>query len=430
MELFEYQKEGVKWLCERTRGLLADSMGLGKTVQIIYMLKEKPNRLPALIVCPATLKVNWYREIKLWFNRESQIVEGGKSLTIESDIVIINYDILKKHLQTIVKHNFKTLILDEATAIKNKNAQRTKAALHLTNHIQNIFPITGTPIENRPVEFHNLLSILAPKQFSNFWKYANRYCSPHHNGFGWDFSGASNIEELYSKINNTIMLRRRKEEVLDLPEKLRSILTFPIPKNTIYHKIQREIFTNKPAIVAVNELKQIAGKEKLESLVPWLKDMVETGNKVVVFAVHHNIIDTLYKEFEEVAVKLDGRNNQNQRNEAVDTFQNNDSVKIFIGQIKAAGVGITLTAATHVVFAELDWAPGVHLQAEDRCLRIGQKNNVTCWYTILENTIEEKIVKMLHNKKQIVETITDGKMEEDQTILSAIIQEYTKTPDN
>ena len=434
MKLYKYQETGVKWLNAKHRSLLADDMGIGKSAQVITHLKECPERLPALIVVPASLKINWQREVEMWFGIESQIVSGNKPVEFKSKIVIINYDVLAAHAKNLVKANFETLVCDEAHYVKNKKAIRTKAVVFLQKTIPFFIAVTGTPIENRPFEMYNILKIISPAQFKNFWHYVQHFCNAKHNGYGWDYTGHSNTEELYNLINNKIMLRRKKEDVLkDLPEKTRSVLMFPLENKAEYYAYQNEFYSGEISpLVGIQHLKRLAGQGKLKSIDEWIQNIIDNGNKVVVFAIHHIIIDNIFEKFKKIAVKLDGRSTSEQRQKAVDDFQGNEKIKLFVGQIKAAGVGITLTAATHCLFAELDWSPFMHFQAEDRLHRIGQKNNVTCYYAIAEKTIEEKIMTMLQSKKEVIDKTIDGKTidSEDDSIFSTLLKEYSKNPDS
>src|SRR5690606_28043131 len=246
------------------------------------------------------------------------------------------------------------IIMDEAHYIKNNSAIRTKATKKLVKRILHVIALTGTPIENRPIEGFNIFQIIEPNLFPNFWTYVHRYCGAHHNGFGWDFSGATNKEELHQILTSTIMIRRRKADVLkDLPEKLYSFVPMELSNETEYRVAEEEFiqyirFTKgkeaaekaKKAehLVKIEALKQLAVKGKMKQAINWIRDFIEDGSKLVVFAVHKEVIDQLMKEFKNVAVKVDGSTSIKERNKAVEMFQNNEDIKLFIGNIQAAGV--------------------------------------------------------------------------------------------
>jgi SNF2 family DNA or RNA helicase len=218
------------------------------------------------------------------------------------------------------------------------------------------------------------------------------------------------------------MLRRKKEDVLkELPAKQRFSVPFELPNGI---GILQDDLDGMPVIEQINLMKRMTAKAKLPQAIEWLEDMIESGNKIVAFAIHHEIIDSIMSKFPGAAVKLDGRDSQEQRNISVDRFQNDDSVRLFIGNIRAAGVGITLTKAAHAVFIELDWVPGSHIQAEDRIHRIGQTESVTCWYLLAADTIEEDIFDLLYRKKQVIDSVLDGKQSEDESIIGALAKKY------
>lgn len=466
--LFPYQMEGVNFIQSRKgRTLLADEMGLGKTPQALAWLQLNPQARPAIIVVPASLKLNWEREAKAWMTRPKvQILSGRPAQEYKGDvplggeIIIVNYDILpntvKKEkdpksgktkaveipgtgwIDLLQKIKPKALIIDEAHAIKNSDALRTKAVLKLAKSVDHMIALSGTPIVNRPSEFFNPISAVAPQMFPSFWKFAHRYCGAHHNGFGWDFNGASNMEELHQRLTSTIMLRRVKKDVLkDLPEKTRSLIPMPLSNEKEYRRAELNLiqwlkteFGNEKAekakkaeaLTRIEALKQLAVKGKLESAVDWIKDFLESGEKLVVFAVHKNVIDRLMEVFGKMAVKVDGSTPTSVRQQAVDAFQTDDNIRVFVGNIKAAGVGLTLTEASNTCFLECSMVPGDMCQAEDRVHRIGQKQNVTAWYLLAADTIDEKIVRMVDKKSKTIGTILDGVGVDNEGIFSALIK--------
>lgn len=403
-----YQSYGVSWLMKRKRALLGDDMGLGKTAQIVVMLSEmKVERLPALVICPASLKINWKREFEKWANIDSCIISGSEWSMLFESVVIINYDILSKHKEKILEVKFKTVICDESHYIKNAKTKRSSAVREIVKRSENFYAVSGTPIENRPSEFFTTLNIIDSVQFGNFWRYASRYCGAKHNGYGWDFGGHSNTDELFSILDGNIMLRRKKTDVLkELPEKQRFLIPFEIDLCSSYFSVLNSDFSI--AIERLQSLKREAARSKLKQAIEWISEQIDSGNKIICFAIHHDIIDSIFSHFRDISVKLDGRDNQKSRDDSVQRFQNDDSCRLFVGNIKAAGVGITLTASSNVVFAEFDWVPGVNIQAEDRAHRIGQTDSVTCWYLVADGTIEEDIFDLLNKKKMVLDSVLDG----------------------
>jgi len=442
-QLFPFQKVGVAFIEKRNgRALIADEMGLGKTIQAAAWLQLHPEKRPAIILCPASLKLNWAKELRdvLSTKDKVQILQGTKPYPITEDIIIINYDILNSWVETLQAINPQVLIIDEAHCVKNSSAIRTKATKKLAKGIPHIIALTGTPIVNRPVEGFNIFQILDRNLFPNFWTYVHRYCGARHNGFGWDFSGATNKEELNQILTSTIMIRRRKADVLkDLPEKLFSFVPIELANETEYRVAEEEFIQyirfakGKEAaekakkaehLVKIEALKQLAVKGKMKQAINWIWDFIEDGSKLVVFAVHKEVIDKLMNEFKDVAVKLYGGCSQKERNEAVERFQNDPNIKLFIGNIQAAGVGLTLTAASAVAFLELPWTPGELVQAEDRCHRIGQKNAVNIYYLLAENSVEYKLAKLLDKKKEVLSAVIDGKAVDETSLITELIESY------
>lgn len=444
MELFPFQKKGVSFIeAKDGRALLADSMGLGKTCQSLAWLQLHSEKRPVIIVVPASLKLNWEREIKMWMNPipNIQILFGTKPNQIIGDIIIINYDILPAWLEKLQEIKASVLILDEIHYLKNSKAKRTKAGKALGKNIPHILGLSGTPIVNRPIEAFNALKLIDDTVVPSFWKYAQRYCGARHNGFGWDFSGASHTEELHQKLVQTVMLRRLKKDVLsNLPEKIYSYLPMELDNRKEYITAENNFIqwvkenrgeeaaqkaSNAEAFAQIEALKQLSIKGKMKQAIDWVKDFIEVDGKLVVFATHKSTIDSLMAEFKDIAVKIDGSVTGIDRDKAVQEFQNNNKIRLFIGNIKAAGVGISLTASSSVAFLELPWSPGDAEQASDRVHRIGQKDSVTVYYLLAQNSIEEKIAKMLDRKKKVLDSILDGKETEQESLLSELIKSYS-----
>lgn len=457
--LYEFQKKGIQFLQQKNgRGLIADEMGLGKTIQALGYLYANPDKRPAVVICPAAVKMNWAREAAKWVKDTQVIVCSGKNpkaneaLTFfynsttkvnnkNDRLYIINYDILESWTDFFKAVDLKVLITDECHYYKNNKAKRTKAVKKLAKQAEHFIALSGTPIVNRPVEFFNALSSIESGLFPSFWKYAQKYCGAKHNGFGWDFGGATNTEELHETLVNTIMLRRKKADVLkELPAKQRAIVPLEIANRKEYNKVEQDFInwvretkgkeaakkaSNAEVLGQIEALKQVTIKGKMKAAIDWIKDFIDIDGKLVVFCTHKATIDSLMEQFSDIAVKVDGSTQDKQA--AVDAFQDDENVRLFVGNIKAAGTGITLTTASNVVFLELPWTPGDLEQAADRCHRIGQEADaITIWHLLAQNTIEEEIVQMLDKKRKVLDQVLDGKQPEEESLLTELIKKYTE----
>jgi len=418
-----HQKEAIQKLVENKKFILADDMGLGKTTTTIIAALEA-NAKKVLIICPATLKINWKREIENYSDKSIYIAEG-KNFSTESDYVIINYDIIKnfhdpkkKEESQILLANFDLVIIDEAHYIKNGQAQRTKLINDFVKNIDRLWLLTGTPMTSRPMDYFNLLSLVDSPVSKNWMAYAVRYCSGYQFNVGgrkiWNITGASNLDELRERTSSTI-LRRLKENVLDLPDKIITPVYLRL-KSKEYEEVMGEYYDwydknpdeSKSLTVQFSKLtkiRQIIANEKVTQTIELIENIIEQDKKVIVFCNFTESLNRIAEHFGKAAVKLDGSMSKASRQHSVDEFQENPKVKIFVGNIKAAGVGITLTAAEAVIMNDLSFLPSDHAQSEDRAYRYGQKNNVLVYYPIFENTIEGIIYDILNKKKQVIATV-------------------------
>ncbi len=440
--LYPFQQQAVAFTeARKGRVLIADEMGLGKTIEALAWLQLHPELRPALVITPASLKLNWEREANRWLPQpNTQILSGSNPYPITGEIIIINYDLLQYWVQQIMAIKPKVIIFDEIHYIKNNNALRTKASKLIAKNVPHVIGLSGTPIINRPIEFYNAIKLINKTLFPSFWDYALTYCGAHNNGFGWDFSGASKTDELHEKLINTIMIRRTKREVMkELPEKIRSYIPLQIDNRDEYESAENDFISyltkekgvevarhaaNAETLTRIETLKQIAVKGKLQQVLEWIKDFLETNNKLVVFATHRFVINAIQSAFQDMAVKIDGSTPLRERQVAIDNFQNNPNIHLFIGNIQAAGVGITLTAASHAAIIELPWTPGALSQAEDRLHRIGQNEIVQIFYLLAYNTIEDKIAQILDKKQLILDAVIDGRQTESTSLLTEIINSY------
>lgn len=469
-QLRPYQREGVAFV-EKAGGkaLIGDDMGLGKTVQALAYFYSHKEQWPALVICPATLKINWDREAHAAIPGIKTHIIEGKNFSYplpKADLYIINYDIManKRVTKQVYGPNgmqnkrvaeagtgwvdhlpaFKMAILDECQKIANYSADRTKDIVKFIRRInaKSIIPLSGTPITSRPIQFYNTLSLIAKRSLPPYKTFGITYCGGKHNGFGWDFSGSSNEEKL-NELLSGIMIRRLKKDVLtELPDKTRMVIPFDMSDKDRrdYNRAEQDVINwlksidphkasrveHARALVEFSTLKEMARVAKFKSMVEWIKEQLEgTDEKFIIFGIRHDTIDRLCIELKNFSpVKLDGRDSLQKRQESVDKFQNDPACRVFIGQIKAAGEGITLTAATNVIFTELEWTPAAHDQAEDRAHRIGQKNAVNIYYLLARDTIEEKIARILDHKRAALTKILDGEEVADEALITELLNNY------
>jgi len=408
---------------------------------IVASIEAKPNK--TLIICPASLKQNWKREIQNYTDKPIYICEG-KKYDDSANYVIINYDIIKnfhslktKEESIIQKSKFDLVIIDECHYIKNPQSSRTKLINDICKDIKKIWLLTGTPLTSRPIDYFNLLSLVDSPVARNWMAYVKRYCAGYQFTVGfnkvWNVNGASNLDELRER-TAPLLLRRLKENVLDLPEKIITPVYLTL-KSKEYENVMGEYFDwvkNNPKeskslsvqFTKLMKVRQIIADEKIKNTIELIENTLEQERKVIVFSNFTNSLDKIYEHFKKIAVKLDGSSTMKQRQDSVDKFQNEDNIKVFVGNIKAAGVGLTLTRGDVVIFNDLSFVPADHSQAEDRAYRIGQKNSVSVLYPIFENTIEGIIYDMLDRKKKIISTVLgDNLIEEDvsEDILTQIL---------
>jgi len=416
-ELFPHQREGVRFLASSRGAILADDMGLGKTRQAIIALGERRPEGNLLVVCPASLKLNWRREIQVVYPDAEVRIINGPDPVVPARWTIINYDLLARKRPEIVANLWSGVIFDEAHYIKNATAARSKAALAIAERIEDCYLLTGTPVMNRPIELFNLLRAIDHPLSVSYIEFGKRYCDGKWDGYGWDFSGASNLDELKARTEGSI-LARRKEDVLDLPPKLRSEVPVPLDPNKYREleqqfvglaqqqrqKYQGNVRWNE-LLPVMTKLRHAVAKDKAKHTARLVRDALEQGEKAIVFTGFNAVADTLQAEFGPAAVRLTGDTSQKARQEAVDRFQSDPEVRVFVGNILAAGTGITLTAATQVFFNDLDWVPANHLQAEDRAYRIGQNRMVNVYYVSAPGTFDEIVWFVLKRKLAVLDQL-------------------------
>ena len=467
-----YQKAGIAYAARRQAALIADEMGLGKTIQAIGLINYDISIRRVLVVCPASLKINWAREMDKWLVRKLSIGVASSTEWPETHVVIINYDIIDRHIEHIHSVLWDLLVLDEAHYVKNPDAKRTKLILGKRTwdpesgswivHQRPIearkrLALTGTPILNRPQEFWNIVDFCTrhlsyqqkPEHFRSRTRFYARYAGYQQGYYGWEFTGPQNLEELQAEARRLFMVRRLKSQVLtELPPKIRQVIEVPSEGFERVLDEERKAYQNASDRIAearskmlvmrasgseeeyreaVRELRaaytvafsdmakvrHMVGVATLKAASALIEEILESGNKIVFFCHHHDVIHGLQEICEKKlgpgsTVLFYGEMSAENRQQSVDRFQNDKSVLVFIGSIQAAGLGITLTAASHVVFLELDWVPSNIAQAEDRLHRIGQPESVLVQHLVLQDSLTAHMAKVLVEKQQVIETALDG----------------------
>ena len=435
-----HQKEAIEKLLKNDKFILADDMGLGKTTStVIASLESGAKKI--LIICPASLKLNWEREIRNYTDRSVYICEGKKYE--DSDFIITNYDILKnfhdpkdKENSLILKTNFDLVVIDEAHYVSNAQAQRTKIIMDVTKNIKKLWLLTGTPMTSRPMNYYNILKLIDSPVSQNWMAYAIRYCNGYQFRVGskkvWNVTGASNLDELRDRTSKQI-LRRLKTDVLDLPVKIITPVYLRL-KSRLYEGLMGEYYDwynnrteeSKSLTIQFSKLmkvRQVIAEEKIEHTIEIAENILEQGKKIIIFSNFTEPLKKIHEHFGKSSVYLDGSTSKPARQDAVDKFQTNDKIKVFCGNMKAAGVGLTLTEAEAVIMNDLSFVPADHSQAEDRAYRYGQKNNVSIFYPLFDNTIEGVIYDILSRKKQIIGTVMGDSDDTTGDIVEQILNE-------
>ena len=431
---YSFQKDAISWIQKKPNRLLALDMGLGKTMVAILAARET-GASKILVICPASVKYNWAKEIdKWWPGRSIHIVEGrGKKVIPVVDFVIINYDLLisKPVLMQLIHTKWDVLVLDELHYLKNNAAKRTKAVYYpkgIASAADRVWGLTGTPVLNRPIELFSHLKTLCPERLApkylSRYDYVERFCDGHYEevvmwvdtGRGmkkitkdrWIESGASNLAEL-SKILDGFMLRRLKKDVLkELPDKTYQTIYLK-GRRTDIEKERKAYEESKESILGdLATLRRENGIKKVPQIVEHVKNILDEKEKIVLFAYHRDVIKNLAGALEDYSpVVVSGKTPSAKRLQAVDTFRGQANTRVFIGQIEAAGIGIDglQDVCDTIVFSELHYVPGHLHQAIDRCHRIGQKNPVLVQFLVLEGSIDEDIAQTISRKEKIIEQI-------------------------
>jgi SNF2 family DNA or RNA helicase len=430
LDLYPFQKVAVAF-AEMSSGrcLIGDEMGIGKTISAIGYAALNPKARPAVVVCPSNVKFNWKKEINKWLPNETvQVITSGKDVPELGDFIIVNYDLMHKQHENLIRLVPKLVILDECHYIKNsgsknKPVKRTVATLKVCKYSPKVLALSGTAISSRPKEFFNTLNLMRPEQFPSFWDFAQRYCDPWHDGFGWNFDGASFTKELNERTRD-LCIRRLKSEVLpDLPPKTRTFIPVHLSKKerSPYDILQEEwdrrieeAYINGEKLPAgtmlnmINELRHTCGRVKVNYAVDWITQYREqTGKPIVVFTHHRDVLRRIADNFNNVQI-ISGDVSSKNRQQIVDDFQAGH-VDVLVCNTIAAKEGITLTRADTVLFIEREWVPTDEEQAEDRVYRIGQESqHVHAVYLSVAGTIDEHFDRVVEQKRAVVKSVLDG----------------------
>jgi SWI/SNF-related matrix-associated actin-dependent regulator 1 of chromatin subfamily A len=433
-ELMPFQRAGVVYALERRRVFLADEQGLGKTVQALATL-QADGAYPAIVVCPASLKLNWLREARRWLpQRTAREVSGRASRELDgADILVVNYEVIGDHLDALDALAPRALVLDESHYIKSPGAVRTRAVLELAGRLgPNALrlALTGTPVVNRPAELAPQLRVLGR---------LDEYGSAR--SFERLYSSGNARRRLHEQLRASCYLRRRKQDVLtQLPDKRRAVVTVPLTNEPEYRQAERDFIhwlraqvqagTGKLpdsargiALTRLAALRRLAARGKLRAALSWIEDFRASEERLLVFAHHRDIQDAVSERFPDSA-RIVGADDIETREANVRRFQADDGPGLCVASLEVASHGFTLTAAANVAFLELAWTPAKHDQAEDRLHRIGQQRAVTAWYLLAAGTIDERIAALLQDKRQVVDSLTDGGEAVSGTLLSSLLDEY------
>lgn len=430
---YPYQLQGIARGLQLKRFINGDDMGLGKTLESIATI-NKADAFPCLVICPNVVKINWQREWHKFTDKKAMVLTDSVRdswpffwQTGMNQVFIVNYESLRKYfvrritkaekwtLKDVEFHNtiklFKSVIIDESHKVKSTATQQTKFCKGIASGKEYIILLTGTPVVNKPKDLVAQLGIMDRMIDMGGWKgFMLRYCSGPNQ--------ASNLKELNYKLWQHCFFRREKSKVLtQLPDKVRQIVSCEITNRKEYMDAERDLIDylkrykeaddekiqkslKGEVMVRIGILKDITARGKLKEVIDFVKDFRENGKKIILFCNLHEIVDRLMIAFPS-AVCVTGRQNMQEKQASVDAFQKNPKTDVIICSIKAASAGITLTAASDVAFIELPWTYADCDQAESRAHRIGQKDSVNCYYLLGRRTIDQKLYRIIEEKKHI-----------------------------
>jgi SWI/SNF-related matrix-associated actin-dependent regulator of chromatin subfamily A-like protein 1 len=434
-ELRPFQRGGVAYVLEARRAFLADEQGLGKTVQALAAL-EADGAYPAVVICPAGLKLNWRREIEHWLpHRSVAVVSGTGGAVPDAEIVVLNYEIVHAHRARLALRRPRALVLDESHYVKNPRAKRTQAVRRLAEALEPDalrLALTGTPVMNHAEELIAQLRIIG--RLSDFGSGAR---------FARRFQGAGAEERIHWHLRRRCFVRRLKADVLpQLPAKRQVAVPVALENEREYRLAEADVVAwlreqplelgelearvaaalRAERLAQLNALKRLAARGKTGPALAWIDDFLASDEPLVVFAGNREVQDLVLERFPD-ALHVLGRDPLPQREAAVRAFQEPDGPQLMVCATRVGGQGITLTRASNVAFLDLEWTPAMHDQAEDRCHRIGQQDAVTAWYLLAAETIDETMIELIARKRGIVGAVTDGRRDESEALVQAVVRE-------
>lgn len=437
-----YQIQAVRFLESLGgRGILGDDMGLGKTYEAIAWLAINPKVQRVVVVCPSNVKWQWQRMFREHAGIEAEVLEGRTPYNPRLDLVVINYEILRTAkpggeafpwVELLRSRKPQAVIVDEFHYIKSRETLQTKAVSQLAQGVRHVIGASGTPIERCPIEFYPFLKLVAKGEFRSFWKYAFRYCDPQpgFRGRGWNFSGTDNLEELHERVSKWMIRRMKRDVAKELPPKIRISLPVSITNRKEYERAEADFLTwlemregeeaadrasRALRLTKLGALKRIASEGKVQAIKSWVEDfLTQREDKLIIFGVHRPFLAKLVGALSKgrpahVTGSITGR----KRQDMVDKFIEDPNCRLFIGQMKAAGVGVDglHRVASSVLFTELGWNASEHEQAEDRALRLGQTaESVNVYYMLSNDTVEDRIWEMIKAKHDICRRVLDGEV--------------------
>jgi SWI/SNF-related matrix-associated actin-dependent regulator 1 of chromatin subfamily A len=456
-DLFPFQKQGVAYALKQKRLIIGDQPGLGKTAQAIATITAA-GAFPCLVICPSSLKINWEREWDMWTTKKAMILNDNIKRTYSyfyesnlAQVFIVNYESLKKYFVTEIKQKtgkdgkkepltlknikfndkikfFKSVIVDESHRIKDLKTQQTKFTKGICSEKEYILLLTGTPVVNKPKDLVAQLGVI--DRMGNFGGYKNF--------LSWFCDNEDRWKELNVLLRRNCFYRREKMDVLkQLPSKMRAAVLCDITTRKEYNDAladleqylrryrqasdeQVERSLRGEIMVRIGILKNISARGKLTDVVDYVSDVVDSGEKIILF-VHLKDVAATLKRFFPAAVTILGSDDALTRQRNIDMFQNDASCQVIICSIKAAGVGITLTASSRVAFVELPWHPADCEQCEDRAHRIGQTDSVQCTYFLGKDTIDEWIYQVINEKRNMTKQITGAREDVEESVLHGVI---------
>ncbi len=437
--LYDFQSECIDFLdTAGGRALIADEQGLGKTIESLYWIAQHPEIRRVLVVCPASVVYKWVAEIKKWDSDKSvDVVMKGSSPIPDTDYVVMSYAIMTRQIGVLSEMRWDCFIADECHRLKSEKAQRSRAAKNI--NAKYFLALSGTPILNRPIEFFNVLNMINPKVWGSWWNYAHRYCGAHQTYWGLDSSGASNLDELASRVAPYMIRRLKKDVLTELPDLTRTKVPVRVDGAeivTAYRTLYESLRvggkgSGADAMVHLNVLRQAIGRSKIPFVIELAEGVLDADEdaKVVIYAVHRHVVSQLEIALRKYGVTtITGDVPNEERSVRCDRFQNMHLPRVMIIS-SAGGEGIDLYRSSVIIFAEREWGPATEEQAEARCHRIGQENAVEAIYVIAKGTIDEDIDELIESKRSVLgQVITQADVHLDITdeLLSRIMRKGVK----